>query len=67
MDPTDDAVLAELKWGAGTVLFGGMTTTNFHSPFPAALNLRANTLAYAAAQAGDGLDMYAINVLAGSV
>ena len=66
-DSTDDAVLAELKWGSGTVLFGGMTTTNFHSPQPASLNVRANTLFYAASQAGDGVDLYQISVLAGSV
>ncbi|MDP2433554.1 MAG: Ig-like domain-containing protein [Pseudomonadota bacterium] len=49
-DNTGDAVLAELSWGAGTVLFGGMTTTNFHSPQPEATNLRGNILAYAASR-----------------
>lgn len=38
--------LAEKAWGAGTVLFGGMTTNNFHSPTLEAANLRANILAY---------------------
>lgn len=53
-DNTGDAVLAELRWGRGTVLFGGMTTTNFHSPQPQASNLRSNILAYAASQVQAG-------------
>jgi hypothetical protein len=40
-------VLAEKTWGLGRVIFGGMTTPNFHSPVPNAANLRANILAYA--------------------
>ncbi len=63
-DNTGDAVLAELAWGNGTVLFGGMTTTNFHSPQPQATNLRANILAYAASKVKDG-GTYAIQVEAG--
>lgn len=43
--------LAEKSFGLGHVLFGGMTTTNFHSPDPDAFNLRANTLTYGANQA----------------
>jgi uncharacterized repeat protein (TIGR01451 family) len=39
-------VLGEKSWGNGRVLFGGMTTDNFHSPQPQAPNLRANILAY---------------------
>ena len=39
-------VLAEKAWGAGTVLFGGMTTNNFHSPSVEAANLRANIISY---------------------
>ncbi|HKW28451.1 MAG TPA: M36 family metallopeptidase, partial [Verrucomicrobiae bacterium] len=39
-------VLAELPYGNGLVLFGGMTTPNFHSPATEAANLRANILAY---------------------
>lgn len=40
-------VLAEMDWGAGKVLFGGMTTDNFHDPQPEAANLRANIISYA--------------------
>jgi len=39
-------VLGEKSFGVGHVLFGGMTTDNFHSPQPEAANLRANILAY---------------------
>jgi hypothetical protein len=39
-------VLAELNYGAGNVMFGGMTTDNFHSPSPNAQNLSANILVY---------------------
>lgn len=38
---------AELGWGSGMVVFGGMTTNNFHTPLAEAANLRANILAYA--------------------
>ncbi len=41
--------LAEKTWGLGRVLFGGMTTPNFHAPSPNAANLRANMLVYAGA------------------
>ncbi len=40
------AVLTEKSWGSGTVMFGGMTTNNFHSPLTEAANLRANILSY---------------------
>jgi len=40
-------ILAEKTWGLGRVLFGGMTTPNFHTPATEAANLRANILAYA--------------------
>ncbi len=40
-------VLSELPYGAGLVVFGGMTTTNFHSPLAEAANLRANIISYA--------------------
>jgi hypothetical protein len=46
-DPEGDDVLAEKSFGLGHVVFGGMTTTNFHAPQPEADNLRANILAYA--------------------
>jgi len=39
-------VLAEKSWGAGTVMFGGMTTSNWHNPDPNADNLRANIFDY---------------------
>lgn len=39
-------VLAQQAYGAGRVLFGGMTTHNFHSPATEAANLRANILYY---------------------
>jgi parallel beta-helix repeat protein len=42
---SDKIVLAEKKWGLGKVFFGGMTTTNFHSPSPEGNNLRSNILA----------------------
>jgi hypothetical protein len=37
-------VLSSKPFGAGLVLFGGMTTTNFHQPQPQATNLRQNIL-----------------------
>ena len=43
---TTDITLGEKSWGLGTVMFGGMTTNNFHSPLIEAANLRANILAY---------------------
>ncbi len=41
-------VLGQQQHGTGLVLFGGMTTDNFHSPQPEASNLRANIIDYAA-------------------
>ncbi len=46
--------LAELDFGGGTVMFGGLTTSNFWTPAPEALNLRANIIAYL--ESGGGLD-----------
>ncbi|RYX83421.1 hypothetical protein EON83_14625 [bacterium] len=43
----NDTVLAEKTVGSGHVLFGGMTTNNFHSPTTEAANLRANIISYA--------------------
>lgn len=43
-----NTVLAEGDFGLGLVLFGGMTTTNFHQPQPEAANLRANIISYTA-------------------
>jgi hypothetical protein len=51
LDQNGRVVLSSLAFGAGHVLFGGMTTTNFHSPNPNALNLRANMLEFGAQQA----------------
>ena len=45
---TDNIVCAEKSWGAGTVIFGGMTTTNFHSPAPDGDNFRRNLISYLA-------------------
>ena len=39
-------ILTEKTFGSGRVLFGGMTTTNFHAPQPHATNLRRNILHY---------------------
>ena len=39
-------VLAEKPWGSGHVMFGGMTTDNFHDPDPDAQNWRANLYTY---------------------
>lgn len=41
-----DVVLAEKPWGGGTVMFGGMTTSNWHTPAPQGNNYRANLLTY---------------------
>lgn len=46
--------LAELDWGSGRVMFGGLTTSNFWSPVVESLHLRANIIAYLAAGDGDG-------------
>jgi hypothetical protein len=49
---TNTFVLGEKNYGAGHVLFGGMTTDNFHSPQPEASNLRANIIAYLSGLSG---------------
>lgn len=41
-----NVILAEKPWGAGTVMVGGMTTANWHSPAPHGTNFRANLLTY---------------------
>jgi hypothetical protein len=51
VDASNKVVLAERSFGLGHVIFGGMTTTNFHDPQPDAFNLRANILTYGASQA----------------
>ena len=40
-----------MSFGSGLVLFGGMTTTNWHDPDPESLNLRANILIHASGAA----------------
>ena len=44
----DKIVLAEKYWGAGIVIFGGMTMTDFHGPFTEAQNFRKNLISYLA-------------------
>ena len=39
-------IACEKHWGAGTVIFGGMTVTGWHTPFTQARNLRQNILSY---------------------
>lgn len=39
-------VLAEKCWGLGRVMFGGMTSVNFHSPYTEASNWRSNLYVY---------------------
>ena len=46
--------LGELAFGGGIAIFGGLTTSNFWTPAPESLNLRANIIAYASS--GGGLD-----------
>ena len=45
-DGFGDSVLAELSWGSGGVLVGGMTAPQFHDPDPDSINLHANIIAY---------------------
>lgn len=52
----NDAVLTEKTWGAGLILFGGMTTSNWHNTVAPlvnqhAVNLRKNMLEYLAGAA----------------
>ena len=41
-----DAILSEKVWGSGLVMFGGMTTSNWHTPNIEAVNIRKNILVY---------------------
>lgn len=41
-----NSVLAELSWGFGGVVVGGMTPPQFHDPDPDSINLHANIIAY---------------------
>ncbi len=45
-DATGQANMAELEFGNGLIIFGGMTTTNFHTPSAESQNVRQNILAY---------------------
>lgn len=56
-DGSLDPELAELVWGEGLVMFGGLTTDNFWSPQPDCHNLRANIIAYVAAGAAGDYDL----------
>jgi hypothetical protein len=52
------SVLGEQQAARGRVLFGGLTTSNFHAPQPQASQLRANIISYAATGGdsdGDGM------------
>lgn len=44
----DRIICSEKSWGAGTVIFGGMTSVDFHSPLTEAGNFRKNLIAYLA-------------------
>lgn len=52
IDAYNRTILSDMNYGAGYVMFGGLTTPNFHNPDPQADNLRANMLDYAALQGG---------------
>jgi hypothetical protein len=52
---SDGVVLAEKDWGSGNVMIGGMTSTGWHLPQPAAFNLRVHILNYGAGQAGQAV------------
>lgn len=45
--------LAELDWGSGRIMFGGLTTDNYWDPQPDCHNLRINIIFYLAAGDGD--------------
>ena len=45
---TPGSSLAEMPWGAGRVMFGSMTTPNWHAPLANAANFLANVLKYMA-------------------
>lgn len=46
VNPGEETLCAELEWGAGIVIFGGMTITEFQEPQPEATNLRKNIHSY---------------------
>jgi hypothetical protein len=45
-------VLSELTWGAGLVMFGGITSPNFHAPLTEAQNLWQNIISYVSGGSG---------------
>lgn len=53
-DNGGDPHATEMAWGAGRVIFGGLTTDNFWSPQPESHNLRGNLIAYLALADADG-------------
>ncbi len=53
-DNGGDPHATEMTWGAGRVIFGGLTTDNFWSPQPESHNLRGNIIAYLALADADG-------------
>ncbi|MCH9681101.1 MAG: thrombospondin type 3 repeat-containing protein, partial [Deltaproteobacteria bacterium] len=58
-----DPNLAELDFGSGRVMFGGLTTANFWTPMAESINMRSNVIAYLSAgdTDGDGLSDFADN------
>ena len=44
-DGGGNAVLADEQWGSGLVMFGGMTSEDFHAPQPQAMNFLQNVIA----------------------
>jgi MYXO-CTERM domain-containing protein len=48
IDASGQPRLAELDWGSGLALFGGLTTDNWWSPLPESHYLRENIIYYAA-------------------
>ena len=59
-DPDGETILGEMDFGSGKVLFGGMTTDNWHDPQPEASNLTANIIAYTAGRGADGCELIAV-------
>ena len=56
--------LAELTWGSGLALFGGMTADAFHDPQPEAHNLLANILSFGGSWSGN--DAYVMSLAPGA-
>ncbi|MBC8047097.1 MAG: hypothetical protein H7Y00_09905, partial [Fimbriimonadaceae bacterium] len=58
----DKIILAEKEWGAGKILFGGMTPNAFHSPALEAANLRASIIQYLAICALADIDLGVLGI-----